>query len=101
MKSGRECLAQTLGCYLHQDWTAEFKSEGEAIGAILRECAPEDIVQAASEIDSLIRSASDQQLIDALADAGCYFHPPGGGLGHRDWLVNVRDRLLRATASHP
>ena len=93
MDAARESLDQTLGCYLHQDWRMEFASEGEAIAAILRECAPEDIAKAASEIDGLIAQATDQQLIEALADAGCYYHPPGDGLGHRDWLLRVRDRF--------
>lgn len=94
VNNGRESLARTLGCYLHQDWAAEFESVADAIGAILRECTPRDIAEAASEIDALITSASDQQLIEALADAGCFYNPPGDRLDHRDWLLDVRDRFV-------
>lgn len=91
MNSLRESLTRTLGCYLHQDWMMEFASEGEALGMIVRECAPEDVAAAASEIDRLISSATEEQLATALMDVGCYYYPPGDGNTYRNWLVHARD----------
>jgi hypothetical protein len=101
MNSVREGLTRTLCCYLHQDWTMEFASEGEALGMIVRECAPEDVAAAASEIDGLILPATEEQLATALMDVGCYYYPPGDGNTYRNWLVHVRDLFASDRRGHP
>ena len=85
-----ECI-QLLGGYFHQDWTDEFRSDDEAVKAMLKAEPMDMFVQASGELRALLAAEfSEQDLANILTDTiGCYFAPAAVGLTYRQWLESV------------
>jgi hypothetical protein len=91
-------LRQFFGCYLHQDWNAEYETPGVAISAFIRDAGaggPSRLKDLARDIREFARAyPHDDVLTTALGrELGCEYFPPGDGHSTRDWLDEVATSL--------
>lgn len=98
MDSRIEALAQLLGGYFHEDWTAEHGTAGDCLDRIMAEAPVVVRRAAAAEISALLdRDLCESQIRDLLLyEIGCCYAPESDGFEASTWLVDVRRRLLGA-----
>lgn len=88
-------LAQILGGYLHQDWTAEFDSDTAALVDAANSEPKETVMSAVSQIDLLLGKSltKDEYREYFIGTLGCYFDPGSIGITYPQWLARARDTL--------
>jgi hypothetical protein len=89
-------LSQMLGAYFHQNFPDFYDSRDEALDEYVSESLPEDLAQAAQELEELLAMASSDQELHTAANAlGLGLLPPQG-LSLRQWLELIRQRVAAA-----
>ncbi|MGW2829134.1 contact-dependent growth inhibition system immunity protein [Streptomyces sp. NPDC001286] len=86
-------LGQLLGAYFHQNFSHFYRSRDEALDEYVSESLPEDLAQAAQELDELLAMVSSEQELHTAANAlGLGLLPPEG-MSLRQWLETIRRRI--------
>ncbi|MER6234404.1 contact-dependent growth inhibition system immunity protein [Streptomyces sp. NPDC001663] len=89
-------LGQLLGAYFHQNFSYFYNSRDEALDEYVSESLPEDLAQAARELDELLSMvSSDQELHTAANALGLGLLPPEG-MTLRQWLEFIQNRVATA-----
>lgn len=93
-----DALGQLLGCYLHQDWGDEFRSDAATLQAIIESEPKERITAGIAEIDTLLAAALPESELRAFLvdEIGCYFDPGSEELTYEQWLDRVRSAFTKA-----
>jgi hypothetical protein len=85
-------LHRMFGAYFHQDWQDEYATSTGAVQAFLRE-APFAVVDSARrELDLLLASTTDDELLGSVLRLAfdCNYVPQVDELSNRAWLMRVR-----------
>lgn len=88
-----EALRELLGTYLHQDWHCDYTTVWQAVAAFARD-EPDQVPKLKSELARIIAAGkTEEELSELFDELGSDYWPPGGGLTHSDWLIELRARL--------
>jgi hypothetical protein len=96
MKPKFEHLVNFFGGCFHQDWDLDAQSCEEVLELFFRESPFDEVTNVVNELKELLAiNLSDIKLRQILTeDLHCYYMPPEE-TPVRDWLVFVRDSLVR------
>ena len=86
-----ENLEHLIGAYFHQDWNHVHATREEAVADFVRR-SPERAAAVPGEIDDLLASSSDEELVTRLHEMGFDDAPPDGD---RAFLSDVRAHLAQ------
>lgn len=87
-------LLQLFSCYFHQDWPEEFDSPSAALDAFIESESEEYKSLAHQEIVTIINNGyRDDEILDCLAELGCYYEPTADYSKPQDWLKSVEKKL--------
>ncbi len=84
-------LYQFFSCYFHQDWIDEFESPEVAVEAYINSETQETKSLACIELDTIIKSNSDEEELGRLLEKlGCFYDPHAEDLLIANWLKLIR-----------
>ncbi|MBI1842245.1 MAG: hypothetical protein HYR88_15525 [Verrucomicrobia bacterium] len=93
-------LAQFLGAYFHQDWTAEAAGSDALVTRYLKTASAATIHAIAAEIGALrAKHAKEEDLAGLLTEWGCYYSPSPPHKTRAEWLSWLEEAFNRASAS--
>ncbi len=94
MTSELPTLGNFLGAYFHQDWMLDHDSPEAVVDDYVRSESEATVARLRDELDALLARAPEEAELSALLhDCGCEYDPARDGVGYRDWLRSVRERL--------
>ena len=78
----------------HEDWKCEAETPLEIIADYMRYSSADEMELLRREILDYMNGMSDSELEERLlSDLGCYYWPPGDGVGVRSWLSDIAKLL--------
>lgn len=87
-------LDNFLAAYFHQDWMLDHDTADAVVDDYARGESEATVARLRDELDALLaRDPDEAGLATLLRDNGCEFDPTRDGIGYRDWLRAVRERL--------
>ncbi|SED32583.1 hypothetical protein SAMN04490357_4503 [Streptomyces misionensis] len=87
-------LRHLLAAYFHQDFSRFYQSHTEALDDYFSGTSPEDIAQAAGEIESLLALVDSEEELDRVTEIlGLQVYPPDG-VPLRQWLADIREIVV-------
>lgn len=90
-------LKSFLSGYFHQDWELDANNPDDIIIQFIKTNPPENIVRTiATQIDLYLEKETDDPTTESklLNELGCYYLPRADGISVRNWLTQVKNRLL-------
>ncbi|MCH9655245.1 MAG: hypothetical protein K0U86_24140 [Planctomycetes bacterium] len=91
-------LNQFFACYFNQDWDYEYTTWEEVVEGYVSEVSLMNLNQTIIDFSVLMKSDfSDKKLERVIGGFGCDIYPPGSadGLTYREWIVLIRNELIR------
>ena len=93
-------LAQFLGAYFHQDWTAEAPGADALVTRYLKTASAATIRAIAAEIGALRKTrATEEELARLLTEWGCCYSPAAPHKTRAEWLAWLEDAFNRGSSS--
>ena len=87
-------LDEFFGTYFHQDWREDSPTALGIIERYLAEWPPEEIREAAKELDRLLVEApTEDEFADKVRRLGCFYNPRADGSSYGEWLRQVYQLL--------
>jgi hypothetical protein len=102
MNDDEQLLFNFMAGYFNEDWPDDGASPSDVVQQYFRD---QDSIEELSSVLRALRKLIDgDDLPGELStrlheEFGCYFYPPGAGLGTREWLQWVADEFEREIAA--
>lgn len=95
-------LFQFLGCYFHQDWNHEYKSETDAIQAFITNSTIETLSQTREELRLAISAFGNEEKLYGFLfnEMGCSYYYPYAWPSGKAWLEHLFSTLKPLERNH-
>ncbi len=92
--TAQPALRRFAGAYLNEDWNIEYASDAAALRDFVKD-APELAGRLPSEIEHLLESVPDDELLAGVLDEelAIGYSPAAEGLTDRQWLRRVAEQV--------
>jgi hypothetical protein len=90
-------LRYWLGCYLHQDFDAEFASPDDALTSYMIAESSDEIKKLKHDLEEIMQSGCDEQTLRdlLLTQIGCGYYYPSEWESAIDWFCHLQETLTR------